>query len=132
MLKNYNEKNVIIAGYSIGTGPATQLAANHNCKALLLQAPYYSLTDLAGDKIPLIPEFVKRYKFETYKYIDKVAAPVYIFHGTADKLIPFTNAERLMKHAKAADKLIPLPGEGHNAINESELYREELKRVLTD
>ncbi|AWH85274.1 alpha/beta hydrolase [Flavobacterium album] len=130
MEKDYQLRNIIIAGYSIGTGPATHLAAKKKVKALILQAPYYSLTGLSGEKVPLIPEFVKRYKFNTGSEILKVNAPVYIFHGTEDKLIPYEHSLKLKKKAGDRAVLIPLPGEGHNAINDSALFKEKLSGIL--
>ena len=87
MLKNYKGKAVVIAGYSIGTGPATYLAAHNKPKALILQAPYSSLTKLIDEKVPLVPDFVKRYAFKTEDIIGRVKAPVYLFHGLDDTLI---------------------------------------------
>jgi len=130
MLKQYSPQNVVIAGYSIGTGPATVLAATNPNKMLILQAPYYSLTSLIDEKVPILPDFVKKYEFRTNTYIEKVAAPVVIFHGTEDELIPYGHAERLAGHCPQECTLIPLPGEGHNSIKESELFRQELKRIL--
>ncbi len=129
MEKNYGS-NIIIAGYSIGTGPAAHLAAANTIKALLLQAPYYSLTGLTSEKVPLLPEFIKRYKFNTYSEISKVKAPVWLFHGTEDRLIPFRHSERLKEKRSNNVMLIPLPGEGHNAINESALFTEKLTEIL--
>jgi len=129
MRKEYGS-NIIIAGYSIGTGPAAHLAVAKNAKALVLQAPYYSLTDLASEKVPLIPEFIKRYKFNTCDEIGRVKAPVYIFHGTEDKLIPFSHSQRLKEIGKENVVLIPLPGEGHNAINESYEFAGKLSDIL--
>jgi len=132
MLKHYNftEVNTVIAGYSIGTGPATILAEGKNVKALILQAPYYSLTGLIDEKVPLIPEFIKRYKFETYKSIEKVKAPIYIFHGLEDRLIPYEHSVRLKKHCSEVT-MIPLPDMGHNGINENELFKARLKSILS-
>lgn len=129
MQKKYGS-TIIIAGYSIGTGPAAHLAAAKIVKALILQAPYYSLTGLASEKIPLIPEFIKRYKFNTYDKITKVKGPVYIFHGTEDRLIPFTHSQRLKEIGNNNVILIPLPGEGHNAINESYEFGGKLFDIL--
>jgi len=127
--KQYEEQNIIISGYSIGTGFATRLAAGKNIKALILQAPYYSMSMLISDKAPVVPEFVKRYKIPTYKYLEKVSAPVYMFHGTADELIGFSHAKLLLKHAKPTDVLVAIKGEGHN-IKDNEILKEELKKIL--
>jgi len=127
--KKYGYNQVVIDGYSIGTGPATQLAAKRNVKALILQAPYYSLSSLIDSKVPLLPDFIKKYTFETYNYIGRVKAPVYIFHGTDDTLIPYSNSEKLGNISKNIS-VIPLPGVGHNGINENYIFAEKLKEVL--
>lgn len=129
MAKQYLGKPIIIAGYSIGTGPASVLAAHNNIKALILQAPYYSLSELAGTKVPLIPNFIKRYTFKTFATLPKVTVPVYLFHGTDDVLIPVSNSQRLVKICANAT-LIPLKGTGHNGINQNEEYKAALQAIL--
>jgi len=129
MLKRYTANNIIIAGYSIGTGPATYLAAHNQPKALLLQAPYYSLSKLTDEKIPLIPDFIKRYKFETKDFIGQVKAPVYLFHGMDDTLIPYHHSEILKNNYCPHATLIPLPLTGHNGINGDYLFRENLEKL---
>lgn len=131
ILTNYSPAKTVIAGYSIGTGPATYLAANNNPDLLLLQAPYYSLNTLVDEKVPLLPEFVKRYKYPTYSYMEKLSCPVYFFHGTDDALIPFEHSVKLQeKRGNKPGALMPLEGHGHNAINTSEVFSEKLKKVL--
>jgi len=127
--KLYTGKNIVIAGYSIGTGLATHLASGKKIKALILEAPYYSLAKLSDEKIPLIPDFVKKYPINTYKWIGNVNFPIYIFHGTNDELIPFNNSEILKAKSKFV-QLTPLPGVGHNGINESYIFADKLKDIL--
>lgn len=129
MLKQYDEKDIIIAGYSIGTGFAAKLAADKSIKALLLQAPYYSMSGLVSEKMPYLPGFITRYKIDSYKFLERVTAQVYILHGTADQLIPFSHAKRLIRHAKPQDVLIPIEGGGHN-IKDSEEFKNELRKIL--
>lgn len=129
IVKKYDYKNVVVDGYSIGTGPATQLAAKRNVKALILQAPYYSLSDLIDTKVPLLPGFIIKYKLETCNYIGTVKAPVYIFHGKDDVLIPYSNCERL-KESTPNINVIAVEGLGHNGINESPVFREKVEEIL--
>ena len=128
--KGYNENDIIVVGYSIGTGFAAHLAEGKDIKALILQAPYYSMSALIADKVPVVPEFVKRYKIATNKYLEKVTAPIYIFHGTDDRLIPYENAVKLQAYINNRVKLIPLPNTGHLINEYSPGYIENLKMIL--
>ncbi len=53
--KMYNEEQIFVLGYSIGTGMASKVASSNNPKRLILQAPFYSLTDLIQNIYPFIP-----------------------------------------------------------------------------
>ena len=130
-LKNrYPEDRIIVAGYSIGTAAATKIASENNPKLLLLQAPYYSLKDLARSLYPFIPAFLIKYKFETYRILKEVKAPVVIFHGVQDEIIYSGSSEKLRPLLKPGDKLILLNGQGHNGMNENPEFQRELRTVL--
>ena len=45
----YEEKNIIIFGRSIGSGPATYLSSNHHPGCLVLMSPFTSLKDAVRD-----------------------------------------------------------------------------------
>ncbi|KFF15947.1 alpha/beta hydrolase [Flavobacterium hydatis] len=130
LCERYNENKIIITGYSIGSGLATILASNNKPKALILQAPYYSFTELAGTKVPFFPDFMKKFNFETHDYFSKIKAPIYIFHGDQDQLIPFSNSVRLSKLLKSNGYLYVLKGQNHTGINENEDFQNQLKIIL--
>lgn len=129
--QRYSEDSTVVIGYSIGTGPAAQLAATNHPKQLILQAPYYSLTDLGEQMYPAItPHFLNRYRFETYRFVAQVKAPVAIFHGDKDNVIYYGSALKLKQHFKNADTLFTLPGAGHGHLNENTDYRNRLPHLL--
>jgi hypothetical protein len=128
--KFYDEKNITIIGYSIGTGPAAMLAAANNPARLILKAPYYSMTDMMRHRYPFVPTFLLRYKFPTCEFLEKVKVPVTIFHGTDDGVIYYGSSLKLKEHFKPGDTLIPLPGIGHGGLNRDPIYQENLKRIL--
>ena len=128
--QQYPEDKMIVAAYSIGTGAAAKLAAENNPRLLLLQAPYYSLGDLAKSLHPIIPGFLLKYKFETFRYLEGVKAPVVIFHGIQDEIIYHGSAEKLKAHLKPTDKVILLPNQGHNGMNENPAYKRQLAQVF--
>ncbi|MDH6309227.1 pimeloyl-ACP methyl ester carboxylesterase [Dysgonomonas sp. PFB1-18] len=128
--KHYEEDKIIVLGYSIGTGPAAYLASVNKPLMLILQAPYYSLTDVIQGYCPVVPEFLVKYKLETYKYIEKCTLPIVIFHGDEDKTIPYKNSVRLSDLLKDTDRFVTLSGEGHNHITYNNLYKETLTEIL--
>jgi uncharacterized protein len=126
----YNEKDIIILGYSIGTGPAAKLASGNKPKMLILQAPYYSLTDMMQQHYPVIPTFILKYKFETNLYLKKCTMPVVIFHGDRDQVIGYSSALKLKKLFKSADTLITLKGQGHNGMTDNPDYIDAIGKLL--
>lgn len=130
MRQQYRQEDVIIAGFSIGSGPAAWLAAKYQPKLLMLQAPYYSLKDLARHYFPFLPGALLKYNFTTYRYISKVKAPVVLIHGTRDEIIPYKSSLRLQAVLKPSDTLISLEGAGHNDISLHPVYRTILDKLL--
>ena len=128
----YSEDRIVIAGYSIGTAAAAMLAAANHPKLLLLQAPYYSLVDLMQNLYPFVPTFLLQYKFETFRFIEKVKAPIVLFHGQRDEIIYPGSSEKLKAHLKPTDQVILLKNQGHNGMNENPEYQQELARVLAE
>lgn len=130
ILQRYKERDTIILGYSIGTGLATYLASIHNPKMLILQAPYYSLREIAKNRYPIIPTFLLKYKFPSNQYIPKCKMPIIIFHGLDDTVIPYSSSLKLKKLLKQKDRLISLKNQGHNAITQNRAYLDELRKIL--
>ncbi|RZJ99382.1 MAG: alpha/beta fold hydrolase [Flavobacterium sp.] len=130
LLSNYPENRVIITGYSIGTGPATYLASINNPKALILQAPYYNFSEMADSRFPFLPGFVLKYKFETNTFISEVKAPVYLFHGNKDRIIPFSNSVKLQKLLKPSDLFFPLENQDHLNMNDNVEFQKKLEMIL--
>jgi alpha-beta hydrolase superfamily lysophospholipase len=128
--KRYNEEATIVLGYSIGTGPAARIAAINSPKLLILQAPYYSLTDLMKNLYPIIPAFLLKYKFETNEYIRDCAVPIVIFHGTNDEVVNYESSIKLKKFLKPGDKFITLNGQRHNGMTDNPEYRVEIEKLL--
>lgn len=126
----YSEDSIIILGYSIGTGPAAKLASENNPKLLILQAPYYSLTDMMEYYYPVIPTAILKYNFSTYKYLPKVKAPIIIFHGDRDEVIYYASSLKLKAYFDNGDTLITLEGQRHNGMSDNPLYLEALKDIL--
>ena len=129
--KQYSENNIVVYGYSLGSGPAARLAAENHPKMLLLLAPYYSLEDMTQKAIPYLPmSLLMKYHFNTFEQLKKTKSPIIIFHGDGDTKIKVEASQRLKEYLKPADQLIILPGQPHNNFTGNEQYLAELKKVL--
>jgi alpha-beta hydrolase superfamily lysophospholipase len=129
--KRFEPDQIIIYGRSLGTGVAAELASVRDCKALMLESPYYSVEDVAKHFIPFYPHgMMLEFKFPTYTYLPKVTAPVAIFHGTEDHTVPFSSGEKLKQFLKPGDEFIPVPGASHHNLNDYPLYHQRLDSML--
>jgi fermentation-respiration switch protein FrsA (DUF1100 family) len=128
--QKYREKNIVVIGFSIGTGPAAYLASQNRPKLLILNAPYYNIPDLARKYFRIFPGFLIRYKFRTDKYIGNILCPVTIFHGDNDEIIPASSSLKLKQLFKEHDSLIILKNQMHNGIEWNKDYQRELKNLL--
>lgn len=129
----YEPSQIVIYGKSLGTGIASQLASVRDCKYLLLETPYYSFTSLArrygGWIFPL--NRLMHLKMPTHEYLAKITAPIVIFHGTDDGVIPYRNAKRLQEFLKPGDRFITIEGGSHNDLGEFPVVRNMLDSLLS-
>ena len=127
----YPADSIIIYGRSIGTGVAAQLASVRDCKKLILETPYYSLTSLTRRILWMYPlDMLMHYKLPAYSFIEKVTAPITIFHGTSDGVIPYGNAEKLNAVLKKGDLFVTIKGGSHNDLNKFPLFHHTLDSLL--
>lgn len=125
----YDESDIVIEGFSIGTATATKMALDNNPKCLILKAPYYSLPHLVKSRHAYLPASLLKYKFKTIDFLKQVKVPVTIFHGTIDELIPISNAQRLSDEVPTVD-FIPVPDCLHNDIPFTKIYQDKMASLL--
>ncbi len=127
----FSPENIIIYGKSMGTGIAAQLASVRDCKRLILETPYYSMHSLFSKYSPIYPvSLMLKYELPTYKYLEKVTAPVSFFHGTNDWIIPYSNASRLKEKLKPIDEFISIKGGSHNNLYDYPLMIKKIDSLL--
>lgn len=125
----WDETQIVVEGFSIGTATASKIAVENNPRHLILKAPYYSLPHLIKSKHAYLPSFLLKYRFMTIDFLKQVDCPITIFHGTADELIPLSNAERLFEEVPRTDFVV-VPNCLHNDIPYTPLYQEKMKTIL--
>ena len=94
----YQPMNIIIYGFSLGTGIAFDLACDKKYPngGVILQSPFLSI-------IRIFYNFNKTYYFDIFNSCDKAKfceSTIYIIHGNKDKIVPYI-------HGRILAKLIP-------------------------
>lgn len=131
LLKQYSENEIILYGRSLGTGMAAYLASIYNPKELILETPYFSISDVAKHRFPMFPvETLLKYKFPTFEYLPKATCPITIIHGTEDSVVPFKSGKKLSELAIKHLNFIAVEGGNHNNLVDFETYHSTIKNVL--
>ncbi len=127
----FGHDSIIVYGKSLGSGIASYLAAKKLCRRLILETPYYSIPDLFRSYASIYPvDAMTHFKFPTGEYLKEVTAPVTIFHGSDDGVIPYSCAEKLRKVLKTGDEFIAIDKGKHNNLNDFELFHKKLDSLL--
>jgi hypothetical protein len=114
---------IVIHGYSIGTGVAVRLAANHAARALVLEAPFTALEDVVDEKALGLPVgLLLRDRYRSRDWIGRVSAPVLIVHGDRDSVVPFAEGRALFALAHEPKAFVRIAGGDHNTLTRDGLY----------
>jgi pimeloyl-ACP methyl ester carboxylesterase len=73
---------------------------------------------------------LSEYSLPVYKYFEKITAPIFIFHGTNDKIISYKNALQLMNLKKNNVELITIEKGSHNNLRDFPVFQEKLDSIL--
>jgi uncharacterized protein len=133
LLKQYPEDHLIVYGRSLGSGFAAKLASDNKPRYLILDSPYYNFTRVIERFLPMLPvRIVLRFHLRTDKWIKMVSCPVYILHGTRDRLIPIKHSIRLQKINPRQITLIRIHGGRHNNLPAFPEYHNFIRDILKD
>ena len=108
-------KDIVLYGYSLGTGVAVDLASHVKVGALVLEAAYTSLDAAARFLYRVLPSGLLRNRFESDLKISAVGAPTLFIHARDDLLIPVAHSRRLFELSEAEKAFVEVRG-GHVAL----------------
>lgn len=129
--QSYPEDNIILYGRSWGSGIAARIASWNKPALLILDSPYFSFVYNTNRYLFFLPtRWILRYDIRTDQYLKSTACPVHIIHGTKDRLVSFSQSEKLK--ALYPDKIIlhAIEGARHNNLPDYPEFFEILYEIL--
>jgi hypothetical protein len=133
LVRQYKEENIIVYGRSLGSGIAARIASWNSPRILILDAPFYSFLHNIrrwGFWLPL--RFLQRYHMRTDQFVKNIHCPVFIIHGTRDRLFPYRYSERLAALSPGNIYLFPIVGGGHNNLPTFPEFHNLLYDIMND
>ena len=125
--KGHAPADIVLHGLSLGSGVAARLATQVRAKALVLEAPYTAIVDVAADRYPWLPVRQMMWdQFLTREVIGQVRVPLLIAHGTRDTVIPYAHGARLYELAPEPKALARMEGSDHLTLTRDGLYERHI------
>ena len=130
-MSEVNIDNIVIMGYSIGTGVASYCASENDASGLILVAPYDKALSLYNDAIDSFHGSVAslaKYSFDSSTYAENVTEPTLIFTSKKDEVINYKQSLDLSGHFSKLDDVVILENVNHNGY----FSQTEVLNTITD
>jgi pimeloyl-ACP methyl ester carboxylesterase len=131
---NFRDEQIVLFGESMGGAVALslwseELGDHPQPQAVLLSSTFASMPRTVACNYPwFLFQYLVLDQWRSMDRIARVKAPIRIFHGTSDKLIPIEEARALAFASGDISRLTEIPGGEHNDIP-MHLLRKELRRI---
>jgi fermentation-respiration switch protein FrsA (DUF1100 family) len=118
---------IVYHGRSIGAAVLFQVARERPPAAMIAESAFTSAVALAHRQ--LAPGFLLRHPFRSDRVARSMQAPLLLFHGERDEIVPVSHARRL--HDMAARSELVIQPAGHNDFpSDAPAYRAAIEAFL--
>jgi fermentation-respiration switch protein FrsA (DUF1100 family) len=125
-------QEILICGRSLGTAVAVDLASRRPHRALVLISPFTAITDVAFSHLPFVPaRLLMHNRFDSLAKIHDCGRPVFMVHGTQDRMVPVAMGEELFAAASEPKRFLNVPGAHHGDVIREEFFP-ALRRFLNE
>lgn len=126
-------QNVVVMGFSLGTGIATYAAANYDLDGLILIAPYDKMINVYNSMINIFHgplKLIVKNNYESDVLAEKVDEKVLIIASEDDEVIPFKLSINLYKRFEKDCDILTVKEVGHNEIIQMRDARDRIREFL--
>ncbi len=128
------EDRVVLYGESLGSAPAVRIAVERRVGAVVLEAPFTSIAEVAQSHYWYVPaRWMVWDKFDIAAIVDRLKAPLLVLHGERDRIVPLRFGRAVLERAPEPKEGRFLPEAGHNDLYEhgaAQMVIEFLERRL--
>ena len=127
-------RNIVIYGWSLGSGAAVPLAAGADEAGTILEGAFSSVLRRAQAEYPYLPiSLMVRHAFLSEDVMGATGSPTLFLHSPEDRTIPISDAQRLFDRARQPKTMVRLSG-GHITPNldDEDRYVQGVRAFLTE
>jgi len=111
----HKSEDVLLWGFSIGTGVAVEMAAKEHGGRLILMAPFTSIVDVGALHFGFLARWLIVDTFDSKSKAKNITIPVLIVHGERDSVIPVQMGQELSQIFPRAE-FIAVPQANHSNL----------------
>ncbi len=111
---------IIAYGESLGTAVAIETAARRTLAAVILEAPFTSIAEVAAGHYWYVPmaRWMVLDRFDAVRRIGEITAPILMLHGAEDNVVPTRSGQELFEVANHPKQFWLAPMANHNDLYE--------------
>ena len=130
---NRSPRNIVVYGESLGSAVAVELATRVPVGGVVIEEAFTSIPEVGQKMFSNLPVgWLVRNRYDTIHKMDRLRAPLLIFHSRQDELFPYQYAERLLTAAPEPKQLVELHGGHNDAFWQSQgIYKQALQQFFT-
>lgn len=123
LIRNVPPEKIIIYGHSLGTGVAIELATRAPAAALVVEAGYQSIPEVAHQLYPFLPtcllKALVKNKFLSIDKVNRIPIPKLFIHSSEDEIFDISEGRTLYEKALSPKSFLEIKGSHDSAPMES-------------
>ena len=124
-------QRIAVIGRSLGSGIASQVAAQRPVERLALVTPFDSMIGAAKAHYPIFPvDWLLNERYESAKALRTFRGPILIVHGGRDEIVPEESTQRLIEMLPVPPNIVRVGDADHNDITTHHVFAESLTMFM--
>ncbi len=113
----YKPEDIILMGYSLGSGVASFLGSQRQVREIVLIAPYDSIYEVLKKRYPFSGiHWIVKQKFPSTDFVPHIDVPVHIYAASDDRVVNIKHAKMLKGYVNNLAGFYEYGNVGHNDI----------------